>query len=697
MDKKKRLPKLSIQSVTELKGVGPAVADKLAHLGIDSVQDLLFHLPLRYEDRTRRTALGSLRSGQEALVAGQIQASGVRPGRRRSLATVIGDGTGSVTMRQFHFKRAQQKNLIRGQWVQCFGQVRIGSAGFELVHPEYQLLQSADGVNVAPTLTPVYPTTQGLGQKTWRHLTRQALEHCLDDVVELLPADLTGLEGLPGLQAALMLVHRPDPDVDAAALAAGTHPAQVRLVFEELLAHQLAVVQRRLEREQSRAPVIDAPQNLWPRLRAVLGFSLTRAQSRVVDEVLSTLAKPRSSLRLIQGDVGCGKTVIAAAAALAAVEAGYQAVIMAPTELLAEQHLNNFERWLRHVDVPLAWLTGRLTAAERRVACQRLATGEAMVGVGTHALFQNDVTYHDLGLVIIDEQHRFGVHQRLALRDKRRVDSEVPHQLVMTATPIPRSLTMALYADMDISLIDEMPPGRQAIETVVVPNLRRAEVQARVHKACVAGRRVYWVCALIEESDVLAAEAATDRARMLREALPELRVGLVHGRSPVSEKEAVMRKFRNGEIDLLVATTVIEVGVDVPEASLIVIENAERMGLAQLHQLRGRVGRSAERAACVLMYQPPLSRMAHERLSTLRKTTDGFSIAEKDLALRGPGELFGTRQSGLPQYRLANIGRHQLLLPAVQQAAADVQARFPDLVAPVMRRWLPYASVLSGV
>ena len=687
----------SEKAVTELKGVGQALAGKLADLGIESVQDLLFHLPLRYEDRTKRIALGELKAGKEVLVAGQIQASGVRQGRRRSLVTVISDGTGSVTMRQFHFKHSQQKNLRRGDWIQCFGEVRQGGRGLELVHPEYRLLPSSNDVVVASTLTPVYPTTQGLGQKTWRNLTAQALEQHLAAVIELLPADVKGLEGLPSLPVALQLVHRPAPSEDALALAEGVHPAQVRLVFEELLAHRLGAMQRRSERQQRRAFPISRSSELWSQLRGALGFFPTNAQSRVIEEVLTALEAPRASLRLIQGDVGSGKTLVAVAAVLAAVESGFQAVIMAPTALLAEQHFNNFQRWLRDVKVPTAWLTGRLNTAERSVACQRLASGDALVGIGTHALFQNDVSYRNLALVIVDEQHRFGVRQRLALREKGRGSSEIPHQVVMTATPIPRSLAMTFYADMDISVIDEMPPGRQPVETVVLPNRRRSEVQARVRRACAEGRRAYWVCALIEESDVLEAEAATDRAQALREALPELRIGLVHGRSPAAEKDNVMQHFRNGDIDVLVATTVIEVGVDVPRASVMVIENAERMGLAQLHQLRGRVGRGGGRAVCVLLYQPPLSTMAHQRLSTLRETTDGFAIAEKDLALRGPGELFGTRQSGTPQYRVANLARHHSLLPAVQQAAVDIQSRYTDRVVPIMQRWLPRAGELSDV
>ena len=674
--------------VTELKGVGPQLAEKLARLGIHSVVDVLFHLPLRYQNRTRVSPIGSLQAGREALVRGQIELSGTRFGRRRSLVTIISDDTGQLTMRQFHFSTNQQRGLQRGNWIQCYGEVRAGPAGLEMVHPEYRLLSAPTAGQTEDALTPVYPSTEGLGQRKWRDLTSQALVMCGQDIPELLPDTFASLWPGISLAAALALLHRPPPETDVVALQAGKHPAQARLVFEELLAHHLAVRQRRQQREALTAPQTPPSTRLWPQLRTQLGFDLTAAQQRVIDEVLDDMGRARPALRLLQGDVGSGKTVVAAAAVLSAIEAGQQAVIMAPTELLAEQHLGSFQQWLAVVELEPVWLTGRLGARERQEVCARLASGEASVAIGTHALFQDEVHYADLGLVVVDEQHRFGVAQRLALRDKGRAAGQAPHQLVMSATPIPRSLTMVMYADMDVSVIDQMPPGRQPVETVVLPNSRRDDVQARIQEACARGRRAYWVCPLVEDSDLLQAQAATSRAEALRADLPNLAIALLHGRIPSAEKDAVMADFRAGRIDLLVATTVIEVGVDVPEATLMVIENAERLGLAQLHQLRGRVGRGGQQSVCVLMYQPPLGTSARQRLATLRQTTDGFAIANKDLELRGPGELLGTRQSGLPQLRVADIARDRALLPSVQTAADTLLAAHPEAVAPLLDRWL---------
>ena len=674
--------------VSALKGVGPQLEGKLAGLGVYSVIDLLFHLPIRYQDRTTTLAIGELRSGSEVLISGRIEASGVQFGRRRSLITVISDDTGRLTVRQFHFNASQRRGLKRGAFIQCYGEVRSGPTGLEMVHPEYRLIEGPDAVEVETTLTPVYPTTEGIGQRRWRDLTGQALARCGEAVPELL-GDWAGFEfsDLP-LSEALTQLHRPPAGVDLQILKAGTHPAQQRLAFEELLANHLAVRRRRERRDALSAQSIPASTEFWPRLRDALGFTLTNAQSRSIDEIMQDLSNPHPSLRLLQGDVGCGKTIVAAAAVLAAIEGGQQAVVMAPTELLAEQHLRVFSGWFEKVGIKPVWLSGRITQRERRAVCEQLSSGAARVVVGTHAVFQDDVSYHNLGLVVVDEQHRFGVAQRLALRDKGQREGSAPHQIIMSATPIPRSLTMVMYADMDLSVIDEMPPGRQPVETVVLPNTRREDVQARIREACARERRAYWVCPLIEDSDVLAVQAATSRAEALKAELPELRIALLHGKIPSAQKDQIMDDFRQGRVDVLVATTVIEVGVDVPEASLMVIENAERLGLSQLHQLRGRVGRGDQKSVCVLMYQPPLGHNAKERLATMRQSTDGFAIAQKDLELRGPGELLGVRQSGAPQFRIADLARDRALLPAVQHGAVRLQRDYPEKAEPLIARWV---------
>ena len=684
-------------AVTALKGVGPQVAKKLAQLGIYTVQDVLFHLPVRYQDRTRLSPIGQVRSGQSALIHGEVLLSAPRMGRRRSLVTVISDRTGTLTIRQFHFNASQQRSLKRGCWIQCFGEIRAGPTGPELIHPEYRLLSSPEDARPDDSLTPIYPTTAGLGQRTWRKLTSEALARTVEDVPELLPSDIVGMTGLPSVGEALRLIHRPPPEADTTALSDGAHPAQLRLAFEELLAHHLAVRRRRRYRESSVAPTISIGTRLWPQLEKRLGFLLTRAQQRTIREVLTDLSQSRPSLRLIQGDVGCGKTVVAAAAALAAIEAGLQVVVMAPTELLAEQHFRTFTKWLEGFDLTLVWLTGKLGAREKRAAYNLLANGQAQIGIGTHALFQKDVRYRALGLAIIDEQHRFGVEQRLALREKGRHGNQLPHQLVMTATPIPRSLTMVLHADMDVSIIDEMPPGRKSVETVVIPSSRRDEVQERVRRACVEGQRAYWVCPLVTESDLLEAEAAIQRSKVLTEELPDLRIALLHGRTPAGEKETLMEAFRAGQVDLLVATTVIEVGVDVPEASLMVIENAERLGLAQLHQLRGRIGRGGQRAVCILLYRVPIGAVARDRLATLRHTNDGFTIAQKDLELRGPGEVLGTRQSGSPEFRIADFVRHQAAVDWVPNAADQLLKSDPERADALIKRWLLAVDGLHNV
>ena len=682
---------LANSPITELKRVGPKVAERLARLGIHTVQDLLFHLPLRYQDRTRIQPIGSLQHGDQAVIEGEVELAQIKFGRRRSLLVSLADGTGMLVLRFFHFSSAQQQGLIRGSRLRCFGEVRNGPNSLEMVHPEYQRIDPDQPLEVAEYLTPIYPTTEGIHQLTLRGLSDQALEWLgrePDALREWLPPELLKRFRLPNLAAALSYLHRPPPDAPQAQLLAGTYPAQQRLTFEELLAHQISLRELRQRQRQSRAPRLLADGRLRSRLLQQLPFQLTAAQQRVVAEIAQDLTETVPMQRLVQGDVGSGKTIVAALAALQAVEAGQQVALMAPTELLAEQHLRNFALWLEPLEIELAWLTGRLKGTVREQVLARMADGSAQLVVGTHALFQDDVVFASLGLVIIDEQHRFGVHQRLALREKGRTSRHAPHQLIMTATPIPRTLAMTAYADLDLSIIDELPPGRKPVTTVAIPDSRRSEVVERVRTACLEGRQVYWVCTLIEESEALQCQAAEESERLLAEALPELRVGLVHGRVKPEEKERTMGRFKAGELDLLVATTVIEVGVDVPKASLMIIENPERLGLAQLHQLRGRVGRGSAESHCVLMYHAPLSQNARQRLAILRETSDGFEIARRDLEMRGPGEVLGTRQTGELQLRIADLVRDQAQLDDVRAAAELLLHRYPENAAALVRRWI---------
>jgi len=694
-----QIPPLSEMPVTALRGVGPKRAERLARLGIESVQDLLFHLPYRYQDRTRVVPIGALRPGDEAVCEGEVNHVEIRFGRRRSLLVHLSDGTGSIILRFFHFTAAQKNALQRGMRLRCFGEVRNGPASYELVHPEYRPVGSDSPVADEQSLTPIYPTTEGMHQLSWRELTAQALALLENDGVleELLPKSLTAGRGFASLREALCYLHRPPVGASLEAMQAGRHPAQQRLAFEELVAHQLSLREARRRLKHLRAPALEGDGELRRGLLRRLPFRLTRAQQRVLKELEADMAAPRPMLRLVQGDVGSGKTVVAALAALQAVEAGCQVALMAPTELLAEQHLRSFRQWLEPLGVEVGWLSGRVKGKERGQVLERLANGALPLVVGTQALFQEQVAFARLGLAIVDEQHRFGVHQRLALRDKGAEGGQVPHQLIMTATPIPRSLAMTAYADLDLSVIDELPPGRTPVQTVLVSDQRREEVIRRVRAACEAGRQAYWVCTLIEESESLQCQAAEETARQLGEALAGLRVGLVHGRLKAQEKEAVMAAFKTGEIDLLVATTVIEVGVDVPNASLMVIENPERLGLSQLHQLRGRVGRGSVESHCVLMYHPPLGEQARERLAVMRETTDGFLIAQKDLELRGPGEILGVRQAGEMQFRVADLLRDRHLLDEVREAADWLLEHAPENTRPLIRRWLGGATRYAQV
>ena len=677
--------------VERLSGVGPKLKEVLNRLGIARVTDLLFHLPLRYQDRTRLTPVGALRFGSEALIEGHIDASQVVFGRRRSLVCRISDGSGAIHLRFFHFNSQQQKRMQAGRYFRCFGEVRRGPKTLEMIHPECQLIDPDDPVPVAAALTPIYPTTEGLHQARLRKLTDQALavlekSSSLGDD-ELVPPELYAALELPELDQALAYVHRPPPDADVAELAEFTHPTQRRLAFEELLAHQISLLKLRESAQRYSAPKINATA-LAERLIDGFGFSPTNAQQRVIAEVRADMKRGIPMLRLLQGDVGAGKTAVAAAIAASLVEAGFQVALMAPTELLAEQHARNLSAWFKPLDVDVVFMTSRLTRAQRLPILDRLATDEPVIAVGTHALFQQDVNYAKLGLIIVDEQHRFGVDQRLALRDKGATDKYRPHQLIMTATPIPRTLAMTAYADLDTSILDELPPNRKPVRTVVMSETKRPEIVQRMQSAIAEGRQVYWVCPLIEESESLDNQAAVDTADQLSVALPEATVGLVHGRLNDRDKDAAMAAFAAGETDLLVATTVIEVGVDVPNASLMVIENAERLGLSQLHQLRGRVGRGSTLADCVLLYKAPLSAMAQERLQVMRDTTDGFRIADRDLELRGPGELLGTRQAGTAQFRIADLTRDAALLHDVQSAAETMMNTHPQSSARLVQRWL---------
>lgn len=691
LKKLNRSDSFDLRPVTSLKRVGPKVAERLARLHIHSLQDVLFHLPLRYQDRTRIQPIGSLRQGDQAVIEGEIGLAEVKFGRRRSLLVQVADGSGFIILRFFHFSNAQKLALTRGARLRCFGEVRNGPNSLEMVHPEYQRVETDSPLAVDDHLTPIYPTTEGVHQLTLRGLTEQALEQLELEPAglrEWLPRDLLGRFRLPDLAAAVKYLHRPPPDAPQAQLLEGSHPAQQRLTFEELLAHQISLRKLRQQHSETRATALSGDGTLRRQLLDSLPFKLTRAQQRVVGEIERDLSQPVPMQRLVQGDVGSGKTIVSALAALQAVEEGQQVALMAPTELLAEQHLRNFGIWLEPLHIEIAWLTGRLKGKAREVTLQAVAEGAVQVVVGTHALFQGDVVFAGLGLVIVDEQHRFGVHQRLALREKGKHKGHTPHQLIMTATPIPRTLAMTSYADLDLSVIDELPPGRKPVTTVAMPDSRREEVVARVRAACSEGRQAYWVCTLIEESEALQCQAAEDTAQLLTEALSELQVGLVHGRVKQDEKEQIMARFKSGELDLLVATTVIEVGVDVPNASLMIIENPERLGLAQMHQLRGRVGRGNAESHCLLMYHAPLSQNARQRLAILRETSDGFQIAQKDLEMRGPGEVLGTRQTGEMQLRIADLVRDQALLDDVRKAADLMLSEYPLNATALVERWL---------
>jgi ATP-dependent DNA helicase RecG len=678
------LPSTPAGVTDSLEFVTPAVRERLARLGILRLADLALHLPLRYEDETALVTIADAISGTTVQVEGRVVESKVSCRPRRQLICRVEDESGSLTMRFFNFYPSQQRALAARARVRLIGEIRQGFFGAEMIHPRFRVLRGE--APLPDALTPVYPTTAGLSQDSLRKLVARALRDV--DLAETLPEPLRQQINLEPFAEAVRLLHQPPPQVNATSLQERSHPAWQRLKFDELLAQQLSMRLHYLRRSRQRAPALRSHGGLSRQLVESLPFGLTGAQVRALDEIRADLARPHPMQRLLQGDVGSGKTIVAALAALQAIESGYQVAVMAPTEILAEQHYRKFAHWLALLGVDVAWLSGSVRKKERDQALERLASGNTALAVGTHALFQEQVLFRNLGLAIVDEQHRFGVRQRLMLRMKGGQTNAQPHQLMMSATPIPRTLAMSFYADLDVSVIDELPPGRTPVVTKLVADSRRDEVLARVRDACASGRQAYWVCPLIEESEALQLQTAMDTYERLQREFSELRIGLAHGRMRSAEKAAVMNAFQAGEIQLLVATTVIEVGVDVPNASLMVIEHADRMGLSQLHQLRGRVGRGTQSSACILLYQAMLSELARERLRIIYENSDGFEVARLDLKLRGPGEILGARQSGVPMLRLADLESDMKLLEAARRVAPKLVASHPDLVECHLARWL---------
>lgn len=682
--------------VNSLSGVGAAIAEKLGRIGIFNLQDLLFHLPTGYEDRTRITPIMDLRVDQYATIEGMVQTCDVQFGRRPVLMVTLSDGTSKIALRFFNFNAGMKNSFQVGVRVKAFGEIKRGRFMAEIHHPEYKIIRDNEPIQLEETLTPIYSTTEGLKQNSLRKLTDQALA-LLEKIplAEILPSEFNPHQ--VSLKQAIQILHRPPPDISLELLEQGKHPAQLRLIFEELLAHNLAMQKVRCGTQQFSALPLHYQTALKQQFLALLPYQPTNAQQRVVAEIEHDLGRSFPMMRLVQGDVGSGKTLIAALAALIAIDNGKQVALMAPTEILAEQHAANFQRWFEPLGIKVGWLAGKVKGKSRQAILEDMAQGNVQMVVGTHALFQEDVEFADLALVIVDEQHRFGVHQRLMLREKGNRAGNYPHQLIMTATPIPRTLAMTVYADLDTSIIDELPPGRTPIQTIAISEERRAEIVARVYNACANEKRqAYWVCTLIDESEVLEAQAAESTAEDLQKALPMLKIGLVHGRMKASEKQDVMMQFKNAELDLLVATTVIEVGVDVPNASLMIIENAERLGLAQLHQLRGRVGRGSTASYCVLMYKSPLSKVSRKRLEVMRSSQDGFFISEQDLEIRGPGEVLGTKQTGVAEFKVVNLMRDRKMLPTVQHYARRLIAQSPALADELIQRWLKNKEIYTN-
>ena len=689
-----------LQPVSVLDGIGAQTARRFEKLGVSTLQDLLFHLPIRYEDRTRITPIGALTAGMTALIVGRIECADILPRGRKSLIVRITDDTGWISVKFFHYSASQFHAFVPGSAISCYGEARYGYAGLEMTHPDYRIIP--DAVSFVPDahLTPVYPLTEGLGQHIIRKAVKQALKVCLKDshlLIDWLPERLLQAMHFPGLNDAIQALHNPLDPAASSALQNGSHPALKRLAFEEMLTHYLSLRLAKSKNQDCQAPILSGDPVAAAHFIRRLPFPLTGAQQRVIAEITENCRREHPMMRLVQGDVGSGKTVVAAYAALLAISSGYQTAVMAPTELLAEQHYLNFSSWFASFETTVVLLNGQLKNKQRNEILEAMKDGSAHIVIGTHALFQEGVEFQKLGLCIIDEQHRFGVHQRLALREKGRRAGIRPHQLVMTATPIPRTLAMLQYADLDISVIDELPPGRKPVVTSVIPADRREDIIARISHWVAEKKQAYWVCTLIEESEVLQCEAAEKTADVLTASLPEVRVALLHGRMKSAEKDAIMQDFKNQQIDLLVATTVIEVGVDVPNAGLMIIENAERLGLSQLHQLRGRVGRGNSDSYCLLLYQPPLSDTARQRLGILRDSNDGFVIAEKDLELRGPGEVLGTRQTGAVHFKIADLSRDAELLDNIQEIGEQFFREATNAIQPLCDRWLGASTAYAEV
>ena len=678
------------ESCTTLPGVGPALAKKLAACGIHTIQDLVFHLPYRYQDRTHITPIHDLRHQDWAVVSGQICKTEISFGRRRILQCFIEDKTGLLRLRFFHFNPQQVKALQPGLSIRAFGEVRYVDGHLDIIHPEYRLISDDSPLSMEETLTPIYSTTQGLSQSRIRQLVKLAITHsqCHIDSLEWMDKSQLDQYQLPALSTAIQNLHYPPPDSLIHLLENGQHPAMRRLAFDELLAQRLSMLFVREQRSHLSASPMPHNEEYFNQFIQNLPFQLTLAQQRVHQEISHDLTQAQPMLRLVQGDVGSGKTVIAAVAALQAIANGHQVALMAPTDILSEQHAQTLQRWCTPLGINVYRLSGKMKSRDRRDTLQALAQHECHFIVGTHALFQDQVIFARLGLIIIDEQHRFGVAQRLQFQLKGQNGALSPHQLLMTATPIPRTLAMSQMAHLDISIIDELPPGRTPVTTLVLNQTKRDAIIARLRSHLEDHRQAYWVCTLIEESEKLQCQTALETTEQLQTLLPELKIGLVHGRLNAQTKELIMTQFKNGDIQLLVATTVIEVGVDVPNASLMIIENAERLGLSQLHQLRGRVGRGAIQSHCLLLYQAPLSAMGRERLQFIRETHDGFLLAEKDLQLRGSGEIMGTRQTGYRVFKVADLHRDQALFPWVGPCAKELMTHRPEIAHHIATRWL---------
>ncbi|RKS85226.1 ATP-dependent DNA helicase RecG [Orbus hercynius] len=681
---------LSHLTISHLPGLGDALAKKFNHLGIYTIRDLLLHLPMRYEDRSTSKQIAQLSIGEHTTIEGQIIKTELIQAKRRMLICTVKDETGIIQLRFMNFYPTMKQSMAMGKWIKAYGEVKASKTYYEMIHPQIQIREAAQSFDDSQSerYTPIYATTFGLTQTMLRkfiHLALALLNR--NPSAELIPAAF--IKALPSVEESLTIVHQPPLDVDITQLELAEHPAKKRLIFEELLAYHLSMqITKSHNQSQQATPCVVTNDYIKPFLQA-LPFSPTNAQQRVVQEIWQDMAKHIPMMRLVQGDVGSGKTLVAALAALGALENQKQVVLMAPTEILAEQHAINFSHWFEPLGLSVNLLSGKLTAKKKRECYEAVAAGQTDILIGTHAVFVEQVKFAHLGLVIIDEQHRFGVDQRLTLWEKGIKDNIHPHQLIMTATPIPRTLAMTVYADLDVSTIDELPPGRTPITTVVLPNTRRYEVIERIEQACLSGKQVYWVCTLVEESDILAAQAAEVAYEELQALLPTVHVGLIHGKMKPSQKQAVMQNFKQGLIQLLVATTVIEVGVDVPNASLMVIENAERLGLSQLHQLRGRVGRGSEASHCVLMYQTPLSKVTKARLNVMRDSNDGFVIAQKDLEIRGGGEILGTRQVGIADFKVVDLMRDQHLIRLIQSVSIDMLANHPASVISLVNSWLP--------